>query len=122
MGCVGILKDWFTRALAAALERGAPTLTRADLEHYAWSLDQCEKMAQDTLEGESAFIEKPESARRLRELLGLGAMAGAEAAKPVGTAPGTEGRPSDVRRLRRRSRRVGLRRPVRDEVGMRRAS
>jgi len=122
MGCVGILKDWFTRALAAALERGAPTLTQADLEHYAWSLDQCEKMAQDTLEGESAFIEKPESARRLRELLGLGAMAGAEAAKPIGTAPGTEGRPSDVRRLRRRSRRVGLRRPVRDEVGMRRAS
>jgi AAA domain len=120
MGCVGILKDWFTRALAAVLEQGAPTLTRADLEHSAWSLDQYEKMAQDTLESESAFIEKPESAGRLRELLGLGAMAGTEVTKPVSTAPGTEGRSSSARRLRRTSRRVGLRSPVRDQVGIHR--
>lgn len=117
MGCVGILKDWFTRALAEVLEQGAPTLTRANLEHYAWSLDQCEKMAQDTLEGESAFMEKLGSADRLRELLGLGAMAGAEAAKPADTAR-TEGLSSGYRRLKGRSRRVGSRRPARDEVGV----
>src|SRR6266545_814843 len=105
MGCVGILKDWFTRALAAVLERGAPTLTRADLEHYAWSFDQCQKMAQDALDGESTFMEKPESAGRLRELLGLGAMAGTEAARPVGVAPRTEGLPDNDRRSKRRSRR-----------------
>src|SRR5215469_15307755 len=115
MGCVGILEDWFTRTLAAVLEQGAPTLTRADLEHCAWSLDQCEKMAQDTLEGESAFIEKPELAGRLRELLGLGAMAGAEAAKPASMTPGTEGQPSGQRPVRRSSRRVGSRSPARDQ-------
>jgi len=121
MGCVGILKDWFTRALAAVLERGAPTLTRADLEHYAWSFDQCQKMAQDALDGESTFMEKPESAGRLRELLGLGAMAGTEAARPVGVAPRTEGLPDNDRRSKRRSRRVGSRSPTRDQVGIYRA-
>lgn len=119
MGCVGILKDWFTRALAAVLEQGAPTLTRADLEHHAWSLDQCEKMAQDTLEGESAFIEKPESAGRLRELLGLRAIA--EATRPVGTAPEMEGQPSGERRSMLSRRRVGSRSPARDQVGISRA-
>jgi hypothetical protein len=79
-------------------------------------------MAQDSLEGESAFVEKPESAGRLRELLGLGRMAGAEVAKLVGMAPGTEGRPGGERRLKRRSRRVSSRSPARDKVGIYRAA
>lgn len=110
MGCIGILKDWFTRALAQVLEQGAPTLTRANLEHYAWSLNQCEKMAQDTLEGESAFMENPGSANRLRERLGLRVMVDAETTKPVTVAPS-----------RGRSQRVGSRRPARDEVGIHQA-
>ena len=121
LGCVGILKDWFARALADVLEQGAPTLTRADLEHSAWSLDQCVTTAQDTLEGESVFIERPEAANRLRELLGLGAMAGAEAIKSAGTTPRTGVLPAGDGRLNRRSRRVGSRRPARDEVGICRA-
>jgi hypothetical protein len=119
MGCVGILKDWFTRALAEALEQGAPTLTRAHLEHYAWSVDQCGKMAQDTLEGESAFLEKPRSTVRLRELLGLGTSSGTT--QPANTAPRVEGLLDDDRRLKGRRGRVGLRRPARDEVGICRA-
>ena len=121
LGCVGILKDWFARALAAALERGAPTLTRADLERCAWSLDQGVTTAQDTLDGESVFIAKPETAHRLRELLGLGLMARAETAKPA-SAPGRAVQlPSGERGLQRRGRRVGSRRPARDEVGISRA-
>ena len=118
LGCVGILKDWFARALAAALERGAATLTRADLERCAWSLDQGVTTAQDTLDGESVFIAKPETAKRLRELLGLGLMTCADTTKPA-SAPGrTAQRPSGERGLKRGGRRVGSRRPARDEVGI----
>jgi hypothetical protein len=121
LGCVGILKDWFARALSDVLEQDAPTLTRADLERCAWSLDQCMTTAQDTLDGESVFIEKPERANRLRQLLGFETIVGAETAKPVGTATQTETLPSGNGGLRRRSQRVGSRKPVRDEVGVRRA-
>jgi hypothetical protein len=118
MGCVGILKDWFTRALAGVLERGARTLTRADLEHCAWSLDQCAKMTQDMLEGESAFVEKPESAGRLRELLGLAAEANAESGKLASKIPQTEGRTGSGSRPKPKNRRVGSRTPARDPVGV----
>lgn len=47
IGCVGLLKDWLTRGLAAALEEGATTLTRKHLEKHSWSADQCEKIAQE---------------------------------------------------------------------------
>lgn len=70
IGCVGILKDWFTRALAEALAQGAPTLTRADLARHAWSLEQCEKMAQDAWDGDAVLADQPEAMERLRTLLG----------------------------------------------------
>lgn len=119
LGCVGILKDWFARALADALERGAPTLTQADLQRCAWSLDQCMTTARDTLDGESVFIEKVETANRLRQLLGFGTTVGAEAAQPASTTPRTDPRPAGDGPLKRGSQRVGLRRPVRDAVGIR---
>jgi hypothetical protein len=119
LGCVGILKDWLTRALADVLERSALTLTRSDLERCAWSLDQCMTTARDTLDGESVFIEKMETANRLRQLLGLEAMA--SVTKPAGTTRRADTLPTGDGRLKRRSRRVGLRRAVRDEVGICRA-
>jgi hypothetical protein len=119
LGCVGILKDWFTRALAEALERGALTLTRADLERCTWPLDQCVTTARDTLDGESVFIEKVEAANRLRQLLGFGTVASAEAAKPVARTNRMEPDPRSAGGLKRRGPRVGLRRPVRDAVGFR---
>ena len=121
LGCVGILKDWFARALAGVLERGAPILTRSDLEGCAWSLDQCMTTAQDTLDGESVFIAKPETANRLRELLGLGSMSCGDTVKPDSPSAQTSQRPSGERGPKHRTRRVGLRRPERDEVGIARA-
>lgn len=118
MGCVGVLKDWFTRALATALEQGALTLTRADLEHSAWSVGQCEKMTQDMLEGESAFMEKPESAGRLRELLGLAANADTGSTKLISSGLQTAGRTGSNPRPKPRNRRIGSRNPARDPVGI----
>src|SRR5438093_80013 len=55
IGCIGILKDWFTRALADVLDRGVPTLTRVYLERHTWSLDQCDKMRKDVRTAESVL-------------------------------------------------------------------
>jgi len=115
IGCVGILKDWFTRALAEVLEQGAPTLTRADLERHAWSLDQCEKMAQDALDGESTLNGVQDAGERLHSLLGLSTKPGMEtrtvSQTPVASVPDRRRNPA--------SRRVGSRKPVRDAVGIR---
>lgn len=52
IGCVGILKDWLTRAVAAALHDGDETLTLERVEEHALTLSQCERMAVDAIEGE----------------------------------------------------------------------
>lgn len=109
IGCVGILKDWFTRALAEALDRDAPTLTRADLERHAWSLDQCHKMAKDALEGEAIFTERPEAIAHLKKLLGLGQKPCQQTVNLATAQPRIDNR---------RSRRVGSRKAVRDAIGI----
>ncbi len=52
IGCVGVLKDWLIRAVAAALHDGSETLTLNGIEEHALSLSQCERMALDAIEGE----------------------------------------------------------------------
>ena len=54
IGCVGILKDWLTRTLAAVLKAQGvnAVLTKEDLQAHAWSLDQCMLMLQEAREGE----------------------------------------------------------------------
>ncbi len=114
MGCVGILKDWFTRTLAEVLEHNAPTVTRTDLERHAWPFDQCEKMVQEALDGEAILAEKPNAFDRLRSLLGLGEKV--EVQRPVSFQNRTQ--PTPMSNRNSRTRRVGSRKPVRDEVGI----
>jgi energy-coupling factor transporter ATP-binding protein EcfA2 len=115
IGCVGVLKDWLTRGLAAALEEGATALTRKHLEKHSWSMDQCEKMAQEAIEGESALAEKKEVGMRLLTLLGLDTKSGlADAIVP---APAKFQDRTSQRGGRRRGR-IGERSPVRDEIGI----
>jgi AAA domain len=70
IGCVGIFKDWLSRALVAALEEGAKTLTVQHLETHAWSLEQCMVLLADAKAGEAQL--EPQTARStLRIALGL---------------------------------------------------
>jgi hypothetical protein len=105
IGCVGVLKEWFVRALHEALAEDTPTLTRKHLERHAWSLAQCEKMVQEVLEGEMELTEKPEARPRLRRMLGLPETQPEPQKESVTAAPVTKGT------------RVGRRKPVRDKVG-----
>jgi hypothetical protein len=57
IGCVGVLKDWLTRALAEAMEKGEKTLSRALLEQHALSVDRCDQMITEAMAGEAALTE-----------------------------------------------------------------
>lgn len=71
IGCVGILKEWLTRALSEALEDGGKRLTRKHVTRFALSLAQCEKMLSDAKESELKMAETHEAYLRLRTGLGL---------------------------------------------------
>jgi hypothetical protein len=70
IGCVGVLNDWLTKALAEALETGQKTLTQELLEHHALSIDRCEHMMSDIEEGEKALTYDANAEHRLRVRLG----------------------------------------------------
>jgi hypothetical protein len=103
IGCVGVLKDWLTRALASALEEGAGTLSLTHLKQNALSVSQCEKMATEALEGEGKLKEDEGANRQLLRILGMDA---AVADEQKAAAP------------KRKSNRVGIRNPERDPVGV----
>ena len=52
VGCVGVLKDWLTRAIASTLLDGGDTLSLEKLSQHALQVGQCERMAIDAIEGE----------------------------------------------------------------------
>jgi hypothetical protein len=111
VGCVGVLKDWITRALAVALAEDCPVITRKLLEQTAWSVCQCRRMASEALEGEADLTENEVECGRLRKLLCLdtGVVPNSSVpASPRTTFPNARARKSQV----------GHRRPMRDAVGI----
>jgi len=106
VGCVGVLKDWLVRGLVHALKRGKKTLNRSDLEPYALSVSQCERMLSEAIEGELRLRETADEQCRLRARLGLATC-----------TPGEEGLAGDSGSRRRRRAQPGQRRPMRDQVG-----
>ena len=105
-GCVGILKNWLERALSAALERGAKTLTFADLQSTRLSSRQCLTIAGEITKGEAMIASLAEGESLLYEQLGM--------SSPSESAPITEAKPPKVAAKKRT---VGNRSPTRDVVG-----
>lgn len=114
IGCVGVLKEWLTRALAEALEDGGNRLTQKHCAKYALSISQCERMLSDAIEGEKVLAESRESHRRLRARLGLEPKADNDNSKDK-TSPANNKNP--VPNTSERRRRVGRRKPKRDPGG-----
>lgn len=52
VGCIGILKDWLTRAVSTALSERKDTLTLDWLQDHALEVEQCQQMMLDAFEGE----------------------------------------------------------------------
>ncbi|PSB00417.1 ATP-binding protein [Merismopedia glauca] len=72
LGCVGVLKDWLIRAVAAALHDGHDTLSLERLHEHTLSLAQCERMALDTTEGEQKLSYMESRREHLWHLLQIG--------------------------------------------------
>jgi hypothetical protein len=112
VGCVGILKDWLAQALSVMLRRGASQLERRDMEACALSVNQCEKILSECVEGEMHLEESDESRRRLRARLGLDATQIAKARQSRSTVPTTHAQRARV------NCRPGQRIAKRDAIGI----
>lgn len=104
LGCIGILKNWLTRALKDALDEGANTVTLKHLERRAWSVAQCQRMFKEILEGERQLMETESDIQNLRNSLGLG------------DEPPILNQKSKNTNTKRKK--VGQRKPKRDSVGL----
>lgn len=72
IGCIGILKDWLSRALAKSLKgSGRQAIRREHFESTSLSVLQCQKMLSEAQEGETILTSTTGSRTLLRESLGL---------------------------------------------------
>lgn len=121
-GCVGILKEWLDRALAAALEDEVE-ISFAHIERTALAGQALRAVADEIRLGEAALEETPETMADIEEMLGVSAKGARESARDehaqgsIASAPGPAPamRPSD--RRPRPKVGVGKRSPGRDPVG-----
>jgi hypothetical protein len=111
VGCVGILKDWLTKALDEALKNDEKTITTACLERHAISADRCDQMISDIEEGEKRMAADPQADERLLFRLGLSGRRRTKHGQKQGD--GTEEQQITPRS---RGARVGQRNPERDPV------
>lgn len=108
LGCIGILKNWLTRALKDALDEGATTVDLKHLKRRAWSVAQCQRMFKEIQEGERQLMETESDIENLRSSLGL--------SDSNTSAPISNGETSETKT--RKGRKVGQRKPKRDSVGL----
>jgi Cdc6-like AAA superfamily ATPase len=71
VGCVGVLKNWLTRALRVALEDQAETLTSHHLEACAEPVRKLLRLAREIKEGEETLQERATQRDELRLLLSM---------------------------------------------------
>ncbi len=119
IGCVGVLKDWLTRAAATALREGSTALTLAHLEKRALSAAKCARTAADAKDGEDELHYTEEHRERLLSLLGISGISmnkphqSAEADPASSSAAVLRAEPA----RKTTKERVGERAPARDPVG-----
>jgi hypothetical protein len=115
VGCVGVLKNWLERALAAALAAGASTLSARCLQEQAMPTRKLLSLVRELKEGEEALAAGERGRGELRALLGLAP----ERARPDAAATAAEPAPAPGRvRARSPGGRAARRRPERDPVGV----
>ncbi|MDF0556350.1 AAA family ATPase [Kamptonema sp. UHCC 0994] len=104
LGCIGILKNWLTRAFKEALDEGSATVTLKHLQRRSWSVAQCQRMLKEIQEGERQLSETDADVQNLRTALGLG-----EESIHLREEPSVSPR---------RQGKIGKRKPKRDPIGV----
>ncbi|WP_283748982.1 TniB family NTP-binding protein [Bacillus cereus] len=98
VGCVGILKDWLTRALRLALENNEKSLKMQHLRNTALPINKVSKLVDELSQGEACFIENSDRILDVRIKLGLD-------------------NENVNQRWNSKKKNVGIRNPKRDKVG-----
>lgn len=113
LGCIGLLKEWFERALNRVLETGGTVLSRKALEKAARSNKQLLDINREISSGESSVADYED--KKLAEALGFEKT---PTLKRISSKQTAEIVSVDVlRKTASNKKRVGTRNPVRDEVG-----
>jgi hypothetical protein len=113
IGCVGLLKNWLTKALREAVESGEKTISPALLLKHAASVDRCNQYITDIEEGERSLNADPQATERLMQRLGLNTRTRRAKESPPEDEESEEPPKKKTPASRRR---VGQRNPTRDEV------
>ncbi|HKQ99077.1 MAG TPA: ATP-binding protein [Pyrinomonadaceae bacterium] len=72
LGCVGLLKDWFSRSLADVLENNAKTLTYRHLQKHEYPASVLLAISTEFLKGEDQLSEAESTFALIKERLGIG--------------------------------------------------
>jgi energy-coupling factor transporter ATP-binding protein EcfA2 len=122
LGCVGVLKDWLTRAYSLALREGAKTLTFDHLDRRALSVSARTQLLAEITGGEDELEDSVEKRRLLRVNLKLEEPSGKGSSPgPAQTSGHGEKSAQDASKRSGKGRRPGKRNAVRDEIGERAA-
>jgi DNA polymerase III delta prime subunit len=117
IGCIGILKDWLVRALAASLATGQSELLLERIQECALPIAQCESMALEAAAGEQELHYTASRQQHLWALLGM-KLDQDVIREPVQPIPVEVVQPlPDEAAPHQQKSRVGEQRPVRLEVG-----
>ena len=71
LGCIGMLKDWLTKALIFSLRNNKKTISKECFEQTALSVHQCKEILSEILQGEKELLESSEQRFLLRVSLSL---------------------------------------------------
>lgn len=105
IGCIGVLKDWLIRAVAATLAENQPKLLFERIEECVLPIAQCESMAMEAAAGEQELHYTASRRHHLWTLLGMNTEAEVQK-EPPAKAPEPQ-----------KGSRVGMPQPVRYDVG-----
>jgi hypothetical protein len=119
LGCVGVLKDWLTRACSLAMRLNVGTITREHLEKCALSVSSLTQLLAEITAGESEMEESIGQRTLLRGNLGLdGDIRKQNSATQIQASNPDTDSTQETRNSKpnRRGRRPGKRNPVRDKT------
>jgi hypothetical protein len=116
IGCIGVLKDWLVRALAASLAAGQSELLLERIQECALPIAQCESMALEAAAGEQELHYAASRQQHLWALLGM-KMGEDMRGQQVQPIPEERMQPLPDEATVRQKSRVGEQQPVRLEVG-----
>jgi len=115
IGCIGVLKDWLVRALAASLAAGQSELLLERIQECALPIAQCESMALEAAAGEQELYYTASRQQRLWALLGM-KMDQDMIREPVQPTSEEDVQPLPDEATTRQKSRVGEQQPTRLEV------